>query len=153
MLELKKAGLYIANGKNTSVLIRVGGEAPMLDIISGVLLNDMEKDGTITKLDKDSVEIQDIMLNPKNYIFEHPAVSEAVKMEAGLEGTTKARPEFTDSDFNDWVEKYKEFRVSYPENYEVKLTAFLIRFDYSKTQADMIIRQIKTRLRLQGYSI
>lgn len=153
MLELKKAGLYIANGKNTSVLIRVGGEAPMLDIISGVLLNDMEKDGTITKLDKDSVEIQDIMLNPKNYIFEHPAVSEAVKMEAGLEGTTKARPEFTDSDFNDWIEKYKEFRVSYPENYEVKLTAFLIRFDYSKTQADMIIRQIKTRLRLQGYSI
>lgn len=152
MLELKKAGLYIANGKNTSVLIRVGGEAPMLDIISGILLNDMERDGTITTLNKDSVEVQDILMNPKNYIFEHPSVSEAVKMETGLDGATKARPEYTENDFGQWIEKYKELRTSYPEHYEVKMTAYLIRFDYSKTQSDMILKQIKTRLRLQGYT-
>lgn len=153
MLELKKAGLYIANGKSTSVLIRVGGEAPMLDIISGILLNDMERDGTITALTKDSVEVQDIVMNPKNYIFEYPSVSEAVKMETGLEGTTKSRPEYNDADFVEWVEKYKELRVSYPQVYEIKMVAYLIRFDYSKTQADMIVKQIKTRMRLQGLSV
>lgn len=152
MLELKKAGLYIANGKNTSVLIRVGGEAPMLDIISGILLNDMERDGTITKLTKENVEIQDILMNPKNYIFEYPSVSEAVKIESGLETTTRSRLEYTDSDFSEWVDKYKELRISYPDNYEVKILSFLMRFDYSKTQADMIVKQIKTRMRLQGLS-
>lgn len=52
MLELKKPGLYIANGKSTSVLIRVAGTAPCLTIIRGILLNDMERDGTITVLEK-----------------------------------------------------------------------------------------------------
>ena len=47
MLELKKAGLYIANGKNVSVLVKVTGTAPMLDIVSGILLNDMEKESPV----------------------------------------------------------------------------------------------------------
>ena len=64
MIELKTAGLYIANGKKTSILIRVTGEYPMLNIVSGVLLNDMQRDGTITKLDSSSLEIQDILSNP-----------------------------------------------------------------------------------------
>ena len=55
MIELKTAGLYIANGKKTSILIRVTGEYPMLNIVSGVLLNDMQRDGTITKLDSSSL--------------------------------------------------------------------------------------------------
>ena len=87
MLELKRAGLYIANGKNTSVLVRVAGEYPYLRVISGVLLNDMEKDGTVTVLKEDDPELQDIVCNPKNYIFDLPSVSSSVKNESGLKTT------------------------------------------------------------------
>lgn len=52
MLELKKPGLYIANGKNISVLVRIAGTAPCLVAVRGILLNDMQRDGTITVLEK-----------------------------------------------------------------------------------------------------
>ena len=128
MLELKKAGLYIANGKNVSVLIKVTGEAPMLDIVSGVLLNDMERDGTITKLDQDSFVIQDIIMNPKNYIFDLPAVSDAIKGDP-MKETNKS--------------------TMYPEKYIIKMQAVIIGKGYSKSQADIIIRQIESKIRLR----
>lgn len=150
MLELKKPGLYIANGKNTSVLIRVVGTAPCLSIIKGVLLNDMEKDGTITVLEENSLEIQDILANPKSYVFDYPAVSQAVFNGLGMETKEKKRIEFTDEDFKKYLEQYKLNRKMYPKDYVVKTQVYLIQEDFSKSQADMIINQIETRLRLQG---
>lgn len=151
MLELKKAGLYIANGKNTSVLVRVTGEFPMLEIISGVLLNDMERDGTVTKLTKEDPEIQDILCNPKNYVFDYPTVSKAVSCAQGLDTKGERKyVEFKQEEFEDWVNQYIQNKTMYPDNYEVKTIAHLIGEGYSKSQSDMIIKQIVTRLRLQG---
>lgn len=150
MLELKRPGLYIANGKNTSVLIRVVGTAPCLSIIKGILLNDMEKDGTITVLEENSLEIQDILVNPKSYVFDYPAVSKAVLNGLGMETKEKKRIEFTDEDFQNYIEQYKLNRTMYPKDYIVKTQVYLIQENFSKSQADMIINQIETRLRLQG---
>ena len=91
MLELKKPGLYIANGKNISVLVRIAGTAPCLVAVRGILLNDMQRDGTITVLEKDSLELQDIVANPKSYVFDYPSVSEAVKNALAL--VEKKEPE------------------------------------------------------------
>lgn len=145
MLELKKAGLYIANGKNTSVLIKVAGEAPLLEIISGVLLNDMEKDGTITPLNKDSVIIQDIVMNPKNYIFELPSVSNAVTKQPFEE----SEAEESDIDLEEMIDKYQDFRAMYPDKYIIKMQVYIIGKGYSKTQADRIINKVKSRIRLR----
>ena len=145
MLELRKAGLYIANGKNTSVLIKVAGEAPLLEIISGVLLNDMEKDGTITPLGKDSIIIQDIVMNPKNYIFELPSVSEAVSKQPFEDSEVDE----SDVDLEEMVDKYLDLRAMYPEKYIIKMQVYIIGKGYSKTQADRIINKVKSRIRMR----
>ena len=145
MLELRKAGLYIANGKNTSVLIKVAGEAPLLEIISGVLLNDMEKDGTITPLGKDSIIIQDIVMNPKNYIFELPSVSEAVSKQPFEDSEIDE----SDIDLEEMVDKYLDLRAMYPEKYIIKMQVYIIGKGYSKTQADRIINKVKSRIRMR----
>lgn len=147
MLELKKAGLYIANGKNVSVLIKVTGEAPMLDIVSGVLLNDMEKDGTITKLDQDSYIIQDILMNPKNYIFDLPAVSEAIKQDP-MKDSNKST-DLEEEELENLIDRYQDLRVMYPDKYIIKIQAIIIGKGYSKSQADIIIRQIESKIRLR----
>lgn len=147
MLELKKAGLYIANGKNVSVLIKVTGEAPMLDIVSGVLLNDMERDGTITKLDQDSFVIQDIIMNPKNYIFDLPAVSDAIKGDPMKE--TNKSTDIEDFELENLIDTYRNLRNMYPEKYIIKMQAVIIGKGYSKSQADIIIRQIESKIRLR----
>lgn len=147
MLELKKAGLYIANGKNVSVLIKVTGEAPMLDIVSGVLLNDMEKDGTITKLDQDSYIIQDILMNPKNYIFDLPAVSDAIKQDP-MKDSNKST-DLEEEELEDLIDRYQDLRVMYPDKYIVKMQAVIIGKGYSKSQADIIIRQVESKIRLR----
>ena len=147
MLELKKAGLYIANGKNVSVLIKVTGEAPMLDIVSGVLLNDMERDGTITKLDQDSFVIQDILMNPKNYIFDLPAVSDAIKGDPMKE--TNKSTDMEDFELENLMDTYRNLRNMYPEKYIIKMQAVIIGKGYSKSQADIIIRQIESKIRLR----
>lgn len=147
MLELKKSGLYIANGKNVSVLIKVTGEAPMLDIISGVLLNDMEKDGTVTKLDQDSYIIQDILMNPKNYIFDLPAVSDAIKQDPMKESNKST--DLEEEELEDLIDRYQDLRVMYPDKYIIKMQAVIIGKGYSKSQADIIIRQIESKIRLR----
>lgn len=147
MLELKKSGLYIANGKNVSVLIKVTGEAPMLDIISGVLLNDMEKDGTVTKLDQDSYIIQDILMNPKNYIFDLPAVSNAIKQDP-MKDSNKST-DLEEEELEDLIDRYQDLRTMYPDKYIIKMQAVIIGKGYSKSQADIIIRQIESKIRLR----
>lgn len=151
MLELKHAGLYIANGSRTSVLIRVTGEYPMLDIVSGVLLNDMQQDGTITPLSKDSIEIQDILLNPSKYIFDLPAISDAANNKQGLGKSENKRIEYRDEDFNHWMDSYKRLRRMYPEDYFVKMEVELIQYGFSKPQADLIIGQIESRIKREAY--
>lgn len=148
MLELKKAGLYIANGKNVSVLVKVTGTAPMLDIVSGILLNDMEKDGTITVLDSDSLILQDILLNPKSYVFDLPAVSEAVLKDPYKENPTKST-DIDDTELEDLIDNYQSFRTMYPDKYIIKMQANLIGKGYTKTQADILIKTIEARIRLR----
>lgn len=148
MLELKKAGLYIANGKNVSVLVKVTGTAPMLDIVSGILLNDMEKDGTITVLDPDSLIVQDILLNPKSYVFDLPAVSEAVLKDPYKENPTKST-DIDDTELEDLIDNYQSFRTMYPDKYIIKMQAHLIGKGYTKTQADILIKTIEARIRLR----
>ena len=146
MLELKKAGLYIANGKNVFILIKVTGVAPMLDIVSGVLLNDMERDGTITKLSPDSVLIQDILMNPKNYIFDLPAISDAIYKDPTKEESTKTT-RLNNEELEKYVGKYEDLRVMYPEKYIIKMQALLIGEGYTKSQSDILIKTIESKIR------
>lgn len=151
MLELKRAGLYIANGKNTSVLIKVAGEAPMLEIISGVVLNDMERDGTVTVLGKDDLIIQDILTNPKKYVFDYPAVSNDI---SGIPfgRNTKELKNIEGIEFERWLDKYQEYKTMYPNNYNVKLQISLINEGFTINQADLIIAKLEKTYRVRMIS-
>ena len=151
MLELKRAGLYIANGKNTSVLIKVAGEAPMLEIISGVVLNDMERDGTVTVLGKDDLIIQDILTNPKKYVFDYPAVSNDI---SGIPfgRNTEELKNIEDIEFERWLDTYQEYKTMYPNNYNVKLQISLINEGFTINQADLIITKLEKTYRVRMIS-
>lgn len=154
MIELKKEGLYIANGSDISVLIKVVGEAPMLDIPCGVLLNDMQNKGVVTVLDKNSPEIQDILSNPSSYVYDYPSVSEAVNNIEGLNKQRIKQIEYDEKKFNKWIDKYNCFRREYPDNYDSKMIIFLWRTErYSITQAQMVIKQINSRIKLRNLGI
>ena len=152
MVELKEEGLYIANGKDISVLIKVVGKAPMLDIVCGVLLNEMQANNTVKVLDKNSPEIQDILLHPDTYVFDYPVLSEAVNNSLGLNKPHSKQIEYTEKQFSKWVEKYQKLKKDYPEECNVKMTVALVSNDkFSVDQAEMIIKQINSRIRIRNY--
>lgn len=142
MIELKREGLYIANGKNISVLIKVTGQTPYLDIPCGVLLNDMQNRNCVTVLDRNSPEIQDILSNPTQYVYDFPTVSDAINNKEGLETTEHERIEYSTETFNEWVNAYLRLREAYPDGYYVKTVIYLMKKGYAKSQADLIIKQI-----------
>lgn len=152
MVELKEEGLYIANGKDISVLIKVVGKAPMLDIVCGVLLNEMQANNIVKVLDKNSPEIQDILLHPDTYVFDYPVLSEAVNNSLGLNKPHSKQIEYTEKQFSKWVEKYQKLKKDYPEECNVKMTVALVSNDkFSVDQAEMIIKQINSRIRIRNY--
>ena len=154
MVNLKEEGLYIANGKDTCVLVKVVGKAPMLDIVCGVLLNDMNNNNVVTSLDKNSQEIKDIIAHPDNYVFEYPTVSTAIINEPGKNKPHPRQVEFTEKQFTKWIEEYQKMKVNYPDNYDSKMTIFLInKENFSVSQSEMIIKQINTRIRLRNLGI
>lgn len=152
MVELKEEGLYIANGKDISVLVKVVGKAPMLDIVCGVLLNEMQANNIVKVLDKNSPEIQDILLHPDTYVFDYPVLSEAVNNSLGLNKPHSKQIEYTEKQFSKWVEKYQKLKKDYPEECNVKMTVALVSNDkFSVDQAEMIIKQINSRIRIRNY--
>lgn len=147
MLELKKEGLYIAQGAKTNVLIRVVGEYPMLSIASGVLLNTMVTSGEVKILTTESPEIQDIITNPKGYVFNYPSISESIHNEKGLDKDAIKQIEFTKEIFDEWVTLYKESIAMYKGS-NIKFKAKLVTMGYSVSQAESIILEIERKIKM-----
>lgn len=144
MFELKREGLYIAQGPKTNVLIRVVGEYPLLSILGGVSLNELYATGKAKTLTDKSPEIQDILVNPRKYTFELPTVTEAVTNEKGLELETKPI-----ENIETMVERWKEDYASNMELYgnTIKLALRIVSEGYTVSQANGIIKQIELRRR------
>jgi hypothetical protein len=149
MVELTKAGLYIAQGATTNVLIRVVGTAPMLNIVSGVLLNKMaSSSGEVVVLGPNDPEIQDIICNPNDYIYELPSISESIE-KSGFEKEVNKNVEYSDKQFNEWVGTYKEYLSLYKDNWEPKFTIYLLKNTrYSKSQVGTILKEIIRRTKM-----
>lgn len=71
------AGIWIAQGQDINVLVNLTGTAPLLEFVNGIDLNAFKK-GVIRTLKKESLEVQDILMNPRKYVFEEPSLSDAV---------------------------------------------------------------------------
>lgn len=76
-MDKLSAGIWIAQGQDINVLINFTGSSPLLEFQCGIDLNAFKK-GIVKILKKDSLEVQDIIMNPRKYIFEEPSLSDAV---------------------------------------------------------------------------
>lgn len=85
-------GTWIARGPETNLLIRLVGQAPLLDVKAAILLNDFETKGIVTELDKNSVEVMDVMTYPERYDFELPNTTAIINNRDGIKGGVERDP-------------------------------------------------------------
>lgn len=144
MLELKKEGLYIAQGPKINVLIRVVGAYPLLSIIGGASLNELYATGKVRALTDKSPEIQDILVNPHRYTFDLPSISSSIENENGLEDTTRNIDNIEEL-LEEWKDAYVEIKKLYGNT--IKLKMKMVAAGYAISQADNIITRIEKNLR------
>lgn len=82
-MELK-AGMWIAQGPQTNILLRLGGKAPMLEVIGAIDLNYFFETGHAKELTNDSAAVIDILSYPENYSFFPPAITDAIMNTDGI---------------------------------------------------------------------
>ena len=73
-----KAGMWIAQGPETNVLLLLSGVEPLLEVIGAIDLNYFKQNGKARDLSKDSPEVVDIMMYPEKYTFALPSITEVV---------------------------------------------------------------------------
>lgn len=76
-----KAGMWIAQGPQTNILLLLHGEAPMLKVGGAIDLAAFKSTGKAKQLDESSVEVQDILMYPDKYTFEPPCVTSSIDSE------------------------------------------------------------------------
>lgn len=73
-----KAGMWIAQGPETNVLLLLSGVEPLLEVIGAIDLNYFKQSGKAKDLTKDSPEVVDIMMYPEKYTFALPSITEVI---------------------------------------------------------------------------
>lgn len=73
-----KAGMWIAQGPETNVLLLLSGVEPLLEVIGAIDLNYFKQNGKAKDLTKDSPEVVDIMMYPEKYTFALPSITEVI---------------------------------------------------------------------------
>lgn len=120
MAELKE-GVYIAQGPETNVLIRLVGKAPLLEVIGAIDLNAFFQTGKVENLSKDSIEVLDIMSCPEKYRFEEPAVTSVVLSKPGIDKDSGRRLEdVKDSEMDEFTNKYRSLVKLYGSTEKAK---------------------------------
>lgn len=150
MKELQK-GVYIAQGPETNVLIRLSGKAPMLEVTTAIDLNAFYNKGKIVELALNSAEIIDIMSYPENYVFYEPAVSDSVYNKEGLE-SFKGKEDgksTTDEEYEEFKNKYQEF-INWTNDIDRAKSKFVIWLKtekkFSINQGKFILNEVIRRL-------
>lgn len=73
-----KAGMWIAQGPETNVLLLLSGVEPLLEVVGAIDLNYFKQNGKAKDLTKESPEVVDIMMYPEKYTFALPSITEVV---------------------------------------------------------------------------
>lgn len=73
-----KAGMWIAQGPETNVLLLLSGVEPLLEVVGAIDLNHFKQNGKAKDLTKESPEVVDIMMYPEKYTFALPSITEVV---------------------------------------------------------------------------
>lgn len=109
MAKELKEGMYIAQGPETNILIRLVGKAPLLTVVGAIDLNRFYQKGVTVALAKDSIEVLDILSCPEKYRFESPAITTAIE-KAGMDKTSgRSLNDIKDEEQSEFLNKFQEF--------------------------------------------
>ena len=79
-MRLNHPGIYRIVGEKFELLANIEGEAPLLNISEALLVNDLVIDGKFTILNSESLEIQQVINNPDQFIFIEYEYSDIAKL-------------------------------------------------------------------------
>lgn len=109
MAKELKEGIYIAQGPETNILIRLAGKSPLLTVIGAIDLNQFYQTGKVENLSKDSIEVLDIMSCPEKYRFEVPSITSAIENIKGIDKETgRTLNDIKDEEESEFLNKYQE---------------------------------------------
>ena len=124
-MELK-AGMWVAQGSQTNVLLRLGGKAPMLEVIGAIDLNYFFETGKAKELTNESSAVIDILNYPENYSFFPPSISDAILNTDGLGSHKFESYDATPEEKKKVIEMYKALLPLYgTDRAKAKLRIFI----------------------------
>lgn len=106
-MRLNHPGIYRIVGEKFELLANIEGEAPLLNISEALLVNDLVIDGKFTILNSESLEIQQVVNNPDQFIFIEYEYSDIAKLplyRKTIRGTKM--PNITNNEMKEFEEKY-----------------------------------------------
>lgn len=106
-MRLNHPGIYRIVGEKFELLANIEGEAPLLNISEALLVNDLVIDGKFTILNSESLEIQQVISNPDQFIFIEYEYSDIAKLplyRKTIRGTKV--PNITNNEMKEFEEKY-----------------------------------------------
>lgn len=106
-MRLNHPGIYRIVGEKFELLANIEGEAPLLNISKALLVNDLVIDGKFTILNSESLEIQQVVNNPDQFIFIEYEYSDIAKLplyRKTIRGTKV--PNITNNEMKEFEEKY-----------------------------------------------
>lgn len=149
-MELK-AGLWIAQGQATNILLNLQGKAPLLEVKGAIDLNHFEKTGETKLLTKNSDEVVDILSYPESYQFFAPAISDAIYNSIGLGSKRfeKLEKELTPEESHKAIEQYRSYLLLYGiDGAKTKLRTYLrnefkLTMGQAVTASNSVIKNFK----------
>lgn len=144
------AGMFIARGPELNVLIRLIGKEPMLEVKSAIDLNKFYNEGKVVELERNSIEVIDIMQYPEKYDFEKPSITATISNEKGIDcDIDRDEDTITEEFLDSCVDKLKSFinLTMNTEQADNRLVIWLKReHAYSITQGRAILKKVKERM-------
>ena len=147
-MELK-AGMWIAQGPETNILLRLCGKSPMLEVKGAIDLNYFYATGKAKELEPNSSEIVDIMSYPNNYNFDPPSITDVINNIHGIGKCTFESYKATPEETNKCIDYYKSILPFYGiDTSKAKLRIFIKReFNLTMGQAALFSNEVLKLIR------
>lgn len=141
-MRLNHPGVYRIIGDKFELLANITGEAPMLSITNALLINDLVIENKWTILEKDSLEIQQVLNNPDAFIFieyEYSEIAQIPQCKQSIRGTKM--PRITDDEMNLFIQKYIQDRKD-GRSSSVTRAFIMERTDFTLAQINVLMLQL-----------
>lgn len=106
-MKLNRPGIYRIVGEKFELLANVIGEVPTLRIVNALDLNTLAQKGEFKVLSEESLQIQEVLQNPSNFLFIKVEFSNAIHIppyRCSIRGTKI--PNLSNEDYEDFKGRY-----------------------------------------------